>query len=57
MAKKDVREGDVLTIKVKVTRVSDDGEQVTIDAWGQRVTGPMHRLEFEKQERGPNWPE
>ena len=57
MAKKDVREGDTLTIKVKVTRVSDDGRQVTIEAWGQRITGPIDYLQFEKHERGANWPD
>ena len=54
-SKPQVREGDTLTIKVKVTRVSDDGRQVTIEAWGQRITGPMDYLQFDKHERGPNW--
>jgi len=57
VAKKDVREGDTLTIKAKVMRVSDDGRQVTIEVWGQRITQPIDYFHFEKQEKGNNWPE
>lgn len=57
MAKKrDIREGDVLTIKVRVVRVSDDGEQVTIAPWGRPTTGPAHLINIVKQEKGSGWP-
>ncbi len=54
--KVEVREGDSLTIKAKVTRVSDDGDQVTIEVWGQRITGPIGYMRFERHEKGANWP-
>ncbi len=56
MAKIEVREGDTLTIKVRVSRVSDDGEKFTIEVAGQRYTGTGVGLEIVKQEKGPNWP-
>ena len=56
MAKIEVREGDTLTIKVRVSRVSDDGEKFTIEVAGQRYTGTEIGLDIVKQEKGPNWP-
>ena len=55
MADREIREGDHLTIKVRVVRVSDDGGTVTIEAWGQRITGKVEYLSYEKHEKGPNW--
>jgi hypothetical protein len=57
MAKRDIREGDTLTIKVKVTRVSDDGELVTVDVWGHKVSGRADLISVEKLEKGREWPE
>jgi hypothetical protein len=56
MAKIEVREGDTLIIKVRVARVSDDGEKFTIEVAGQRYTGTGVGLDVVKQEKGPNWP-
>lgn len=56
MPKIEPREGDTLTLKVKVTRVSDDGEWITIDCWGQKLTGKMELLHYEKIEKGDGWP-
>lgn len=57
MAKKlEVREGDTLTIKAKVVRVSDDGAQVTIEVWGQRITQPIDYMLVERIEKGSGWP-
>lgn len=56
MAKIEVREGDTLTIKVRVSRVSDDGETFTIDIGGHRYTGTGHGLDIVKREKGQNWP-
>jgi hypothetical protein len=56
LAKRDVREGDTLTIRVRVTRVSDDGERVTISVTGQPVTTGVDYLDIVKQEKGANWP-
>lgn len=54
--KVEVREGDTLTIKARVTRVSDDGEQVTIEVWGQKITAPIAYMPVEKHEKGSGWP-
>lgn len=54
MAKIDVREGDTLTIKVRVAHVLDD--RFTIEVMGQRVTGTGATLEVVKREKGANWP-
>jgi hypothetical protein len=56
MAKREVREGDTLTIRVRVARVSDDGEQFTIEVGGQRYTGTGLGLDIVKHEKGPSWP-
>jgi hypothetical protein len=56
MAKREIREGDHLTIKVRVVRVSDDGEQFTLEVMGQRVTGTGFGLDIVKHEKGSNWP-
>ena len=57
MAKKmEVREGDTLTIKVRVSRVSDDGDKVTIAVLGQPFTAGVDYLDIVKREKGPNWP-
>lgn len=56
MAKIEVREGDHLTIKVRVVRVSDDGEQFTIEVMGQRVTGTGLTLDVVEHEKGAGWP-
>lgn len=52
----EVREGDTLTIKARVVRVSDDGSQVTIEVWGQRITQPIEYFPVEKHEKGNGWP-
>jgi predicted lysophospholipase L1 biosynthesis ABC-type transport system permease subunit len=57
MAKKlEVREGDTLTIKVRVSRVSDDGDKVTINVLGQPFTAPADYLDIVRHEKGVNWP-
>lgn len=55
--KLEVREGDTLTIKARVMRVSDDGDQVTIEVWGQRITQPITLMPVERHEKGNGWPE
>jgi hypothetical protein len=55
-AKIEVREHDVLTVRLRVVRVSDDGEQFTLEVMGQRVTGTGFGLDIVKQEKGANWP-
>jgi hypothetical protein len=57
LAKIEVREGDELTVKLRVVRVSDDGETFTLQVGGQRVTTTGVTLEIVKQEKGSNWPE
>lgn len=52
----EVRESDTLTIKVRVSRASDDGEKVTITVMGQPFTGGVEWLDLVKHERGPKWP-
>lgn len=55
MAKQiEVREGDTLTIKVRVAHVLD--ERFTIEVMGQRVTGTGYMLDVVKHEKGANWP-
>lgn len=56
MAKIEVREKDTITIKVPVVRVSDDGEQFTIEVGGQRITGTGFGLDIVKHEKGNGWP-
>ena len=56
MAKLNVREGDTLTIKVKVSRVSDDGDKVTINVLGQMFTAKGEYFDVVRHEKGPNWP-
>ena len=56
MAKIEVREGDTLTIKVRVSRASDDGEKVTITVMGQPFTGGVDYLDVVKHEKGSSWP-
>lgn len=51
-----MREGDTLTIKVRVSRVSDDGEKVTITVLGQPFTVGADYLDIVKHEKGNNWP-
>lgn len=52
----EVRDDDTLIIRAKVTRVSPDGDQVTIQVWGQHITGAIEYMPFEKHEKGNNWP-
>ena len=56
MAKMEVREHDHLVIRVKVVRVSDDGETFTVDVGGQRITGTGYGLDVVKHEKGSGWP-
>ena len=56
MAKRELREGDLLTIKVRVTRVSDDGERATVSVSGQLVPTDVELLDIVNHEKGPNWP-
>ncbi len=56
MAKREIREGDTLTIRVRVTRVSDDGQRVTVSITGQPATTGVDYLDIVKVEKGPNWP-
>lgn len=56
MAKRELREGDLLTIKVRVTRVSDDGERATVSVSGQLVPTDVEFLDIVKHEKGSNWP-
>lgn len=56
MAKREVREGDLLTIKVRVTRVSDDGERATVSVSGLLVPTDVELLDIVKHEKGSNWP-
>lgn len=56
MAKREIREGDTLTIRVRVTRVSDDGQRVTVSITGQPVTTGVDYLDIVKLDKGPNWP-
>lgn len=55
--KVEVREDDTITLKATVTRVSDDGELVTIEVWGQKITAPIGYVRFERIEKGRNWPD
>jgi len=57
MARREIRDGDTLTIKVRVTRVSDDGQRVTVSITGQPVTTGVDYLDIVKLEKGPNWPQ
>ena len=58
MAKKmEVREGDTLTIKVRVSRVSDDGDRITVNVVGQPFTAPVDYFDIVKHEKGGNWPD
>lgn len=52
----EARDDDTLIIRAKVTRVSPDGDQVTIDVWGQKITGHTQYVPFEKHDKGHNWP-
>lgn len=53
----EVREGDTLTIRVRVSRVSDDGDKVTITVMGQPFTAGAAYLDIVKHEKGSGWPE
>lgn len=55
----EVREGDYLTVRLPVRVTRDDAldEQiVTLELFGQRVSGPLERAPVVKHEKGPNWP-
>lgn len=52
----EVREGDELTVKLRVVRVSDDGETFTLQVGGQRFTGTGYGLDIVKHEKGNGWP-
>lgn len=59
MAKTEVREGDTLMIRVPVRVTREDGldrQIVTVELFGQRVSGLVDGLDVVKHERGPNWP-
>lgn len=56
LAKIDVREGDELTVRLRVVRVSDDGETFTLQVGGQRVTTTGVTLDIVKHEKGASWP-
>lgn len=59
MAKTEVREGDTLTIRVPVRVTREDGldrQIVTVEMFGQRVSGLIDSLDVVKHEKGANWP-
>ena len=60
MAKKiEVREGDYLTIRmpVRIARENALGEQVvTVELFGQRLSGLLKTAEVVKHEKGSDWP-
>ncbi len=52
---KEIRPGDSLTIEAKVSRVSEDGEDVTIEVWGQKITRKIAYADYLVHEKGPLW--
>jgi hypothetical protein len=56
LAKIEVREGDELTVKLRVVRVSDDGETFTLQVGGQRFTTTGVTLDIVGHQKGGNWP-
>jgi hypothetical protein len=55
----EVREGDTLTIRVPVRLVRDDAlerQVVTVELFGQRLSGLLSSADIVKHEKGPNWP-
>lgn len=59
MAVKEVREGDFITIRVPVRLTREDAVQrqiVTVDLFGQRLSGLLSSAEVVKHEKGANWP-
>ena len=60
MAKKmEVREGDYLTVRLPVRVARDeplDDQIVTLELFGQRISGPLGLAPGVKHEKGVNWP-
>lgn len=55
----DVREGDTLTIRVPVRLIRDDALErqiVTVELFGQRLSGLLSSADIVKHEKGSNWP-
>ena len=61
MAKKmEVREGDYLTVRLPVRVARDeplDDQIVTLELFGQRISGPLELAPVVKHEKGVNRPE
>jgi len=59
MAKTEVREGDFLTIRVPVRVTREDAlhhQIVTVELFGQRVSGMVDSLDVVRHEKGNGWP-
>jgi hypothetical protein len=60
LAKKlEVRENDYVTVRVPVRLVRDDTldqQVVTLELFGQRLSGKLQNADVVKHEKGPNWP-
>jgi len=58
LAVKEVREGDFITIRVPVRLVREDAldrQIVTVELFGQRLSGLLRSVDVVKHEKGANW--
>lgn len=59
LAVKEVREGDFITVRVPVRLVREDDlerQVVTVELFGQRLSGLLSTVDVVKHEKGGNWP-
>jgi hypothetical protein len=60
VAKKiEVREGDYVTVRLPVRLAREDvllEQIVTLEIFGQRVSGKLKNIDIVKHDKGPNWP-
>jgi len=59
LAVKEVREGDFITVRVPVRVVREDAierQVVTVELFGQRLSGLLSSADVVKHEKGSNWP-
>jgi hypothetical protein len=55
----EVREGDYVTVRLPVRVAREDAleeQVVTLELFGQRISGKLKDADVTKHEKGPNWP-
>lgn len=55
----ELREGDYVTLRLPVRMIREDAleeQVVTLELFGQRVSGKLRAADIVKHEKGSNWP-